>query len=56
MRNYIVRFFDISNNKIVNIRVKAKYSFEAHNKASAIMRKRSTHTYYWFDTFPEEWI
>ena len=56
MRNYIARFFDVSNNKVVNIRVKAESSFDAHTKASAIMRKRSTRTYYWVDTFPEEWI
>lgn len=55
MRGYIVRFVDISNSRIVKIKVMADCSFDAHCKASAVMRRVKTRSYYWLDTYPLEW-
>ena len=56
MKEYIVKYREITNKTNVSIKVTAEYPFEAHRKADGVMRKRSTTSYYWIDTIPADWL
>ena len=56
MKGYIVRFVDVSNNRIAKIKVMAEGTFDAHCKADIIMRRVKTRCDYWIDTCPVEWV
>lgn len=55
MKEYTVRYRDITNKKTINVKVTAESPFKAHTKADVVMRRTAT-SYYWIDTIPSDWI